>query len=147
MKNILVAISLPQDAKQLFDQAVKIAKSTGGKLWIVHVSKADPEDLLLREAGPQYLYRKRAEDREKAKKFVEQEAKEITKNHDIPAEGLLIQGSITKTIKDIVNKYNIDLIVAGHRKKDFLYDLFAANRKKDLVDELKIPLLSVPLQP
>ena len=119
MKNILVAISLSQDAKQLFDQAVKIAKSTGGKLWIVHVSKADPEDLLLREAGPQYLYEKRAEDREKAKKFVEQEAKEITKNHDVPAEGLLIQGSITKTIKNMVNKYNINLVVAGQRKKKF----------------------------
>jgi len=52
---------LPQDAKQLFDQAVKTAKSTGGKLWIVHISKADLEDMLLREAGPQFLYEKRAE--------------------------------------------------------------------------------------
>lgn len=78
---------------------------------------------------------------------MEQEAKEITKNHDVPAEGLLIQGSITKTIKNMVNNYNIDLVVAGHRKKDFLYDLLTSNRKKDLVDELKIPLLSVPLQP
>ena len=146
MKNILVAISQPKDAKQLISQAVKIAQDTGGKLWIVHVTEADPDDFLAREAGPQYVYDKRAETRKKATSFVNERAREISPEYSISAEGLIIQGAVAKTIKETVEKYNIDLVVAGHRKKDFLYSLFTANRKKDLVDELKIPLLAVPLQ-
>ncbi|MDX1700802.1 MAG: universal stress protein [Melioribacteraceae bacterium] len=146
MKNILVAISQPEDAQQLISQAVKIAQDTGGKLWIVHVTEADPDDFLAREAGPQYVYDKRAETRKKATSFVNERAREISPEYSISAEGLIIQGAVAKTIKETVEKYNIDLVVAGHRKKDFLYSLFTANRKKDLVDELKIPLLAVPLQ-
>ena len=146
MKNILIAISQPEDAKQLISQAVKIAQDTGGKLWIVHVTEADPDDFLAREAGPQYIYDKRAETRKKAKTYVDEQAIKINSEYGISAEGLVIQGAVAKTIKETVEKYNIDLVVAGHRKKDFLYSLFTANRKKDLVDELKIPLLAVPLQ-
>ena len=146
MKNILVAISQPKDTKQLISQAVKIAQDTGGKLWIVHVTEANPDDFLAREAGPQYIYDKRAETRKKAKTYVDEQAIKINSEYGISAEGLVIQGAVAKTIKETVEKYNIDLVVAGHRKKDFLYSLFTANRKKDLVDELKIPLLAVPLQ-
>ena len=146
MKNILIAISQPEDAQKLISQAVKIAKDTGGKLWIVHVTEADPDDFLAREAGPQYIYDKRAETRKKATSFVNERAREIIAELGIPAEGLVIQGAVAKTIKETVDKYNIDLVVAGHRKKDFLYNLFTANRKKDLVDELNIPLLAIPLQ-
>lgn len=146
MKNILVAISQPEDAQQLISQAAKIAQDTGGKIWIVHVSEADPDDFLAREAGPQFVYEKRAETRKKAKVFVEDRAREINTGLGIPAEGLVIQGTVAKTLKETVEKYQIDLVVAGHRKKDFLYNIFTANRKKDLLDELKIPLLAVPLQ-
>ena len=146
MKNILIAISQPEDAKQLISQVVKIAQDTGGKLWIVHVTEADPDDFLAREAGPQYIYEKKAETRKKAKTYVDDRAREISTEFSIPAQGLVIQGAVAKTIKETVEKYNIDLVVAGHRKKDFLYSLFTANRKKDLVNELKIPLLAVPLQ-
>ena len=146
MKNILVAISQPEDAQQLISQAAKIAQDTGGKIWIVHVSEADPDDFLAREAGPQFVYEKRAETRKKAKAFVEDRAREISTGLGIPAEGLVIQGTVAKTLKETVEKYQIDLVVAGHRKKDFLYNIFTANRKKDLLDELKIPLLAVPLQ-
>ena len=145
MKNIIVAISQAKDAQKLISQAVKIAQDTGGKLWIVHVTEADPDDFLALEAGPQYVYDKRAENRQNARIFVDEKAKSINEL-GIPAEGIVIQGSVAKTIKETVDKYNIDLIVAGHRKKDFLYNLFTANRKKDLVDELNIPLLAVPLQ-
>jgi hypothetical protein len=44
-----------------------------------------------------------------------------------------------------VEDRNIDLVVAGHKKKNFFYDLFNENKKKDLIDELKIPLLAVPI--
>lgn len=145
MKNILVAISQPQDAEQLIAQAVKLARYANGKIWITHVTEPNPDDFLAREAGPQYKYDQKAKSRTKEANFIKQCAEEITKNNNIPAEGLLIVGTVPEAIQNKVEECNIDLVVTGHRKKDFLYGLFTANKKKDLVDVLNIPLLAVPL--
>lgn len=145
MKNILVAIAKPENAVKLIDQAIKLAKLSNAKIWILHVTAPDPDDFLAREAGPQHLYDKRAENRKKEAASIEQWTKEITSVHNIPAEGLLIKGSLIKTIKEKVDENNIDLIIAGHQRKNFLYEMFTTNKKKDLIDELKIPLLAVPL--
>lgn len=145
MKNILVAIGKPEHADPLLAQAVKLAKLSNGKIWILHVSASDPDNFLAQEAGPQYVLDERAEDRKKEASFVKQCAEKIFNNHDIPAEGILVKGSIPTAIKNKVEEHNIDLVVAGHQKKDFLYGLFTSNKKKDLVDELKIPLLAVPI--
>ena len=145
MKNILVAIGNPRHADQLLAHAVKLAKLTNGKIWIFHVSASDTDDFLARESGPQFVYDKRSEDREKEAVFVKQHAEAVKKDHGIPAEGFLVQGSVATAIKNKVEEYKIDLVIAGHHKKDFLYNLFTANTKKDLVDELNIPLLAVPV--
>lgn len=146
MKNILVAIDRPKNAEQLISEAVKVAKLTNGKIWILHVTAPDPDDFLAREAGPQFVYDQRAEARKEEAAFVQKCADEIEKNHNIPAAGVLVEGAIPKAIKAKVDEHQIDLVIAGHQKKNFLYGLFAANKKKDLVDELKIPLLAVPLE-
>ncbi len=145
MENILVAIDRPEHANQLIDQAVRLAKLTHGKIWIIHVSPADPDDYLAREAGPQYVYDQRAEERKKEAAFIARCAEEIRSEHGLSAEGLLVTGSITETLRKKVEEHNIDLVVAGHQKRNLLYDLFTTNKKKDLIDELKVPLLAVPL--
>ena len=145
MRNILVAIGNPQHADPLIAEAVKLANLTDGKIWILHVTAPDPDDFLARESGPQFVYDKRSEERKKEASFVKQRAEEIVKDHNIPAEGFLVEGAVATAIKKKVEEHKIDLVVAGHQKKDFLYGLFTANKKKDLVDELKIPLLAVPI--
>lgn len=145
MKNILVAIDEPKEADQLTAQAVEIAKLTNAKIWIIHVTESNPDDFLSREAGPQYVYDKRTENNKKEAAAIKEWAREVTEKYNVSAEGLLIEGSVIKSIKKIVDEQNIDLVVAGHKKKNFLYGLFTENKKKDLIDELKIPLLAVPL--
>ncbi len=145
MKNILVAVDEPKEANQLITHAVEIAKLTHAKIWIIHVTEANPEDYLSREAGPQYVYDKRTEKHKLEAASIKEWARDITEKHNVNAEGLLIEGSVIKSIKKIVDENNIDLVVAGHKKKNFLYGLFTANKKKDLIDELKIPMLAVPL--
>jgi nucleotide-binding universal stress UspA family protein len=145
MKNLLVAIDRHKDAKQLIDQAVQLAKLTGAKIWIIHVTEADPDDFLAKEAGPQFKYDKRAEERKKEAAVIKKWAQEIEKEHNLEVEGLLIEGSVTKSIRKLVDECNIDLVVAGHRKKNLVYGLFTSNKKRDLIDDLKIPLMAVPL--
>ncbi len=145
MKNLLVAIDRRQDAEQLMTQAIKIAKLTDAKIWIMHVTEADPDDFLAREAGPQYVYEKRAKERKNASLEIQKWVEEVKEKYSIDIEGLVINGEVTKSIKNIVDERNIDLVVAGHKKKSLLYGLFTANKKKDLIDDLKIPLLAIPL--
>jgi len=145
MENILVAIGQTKDADKLIAQAVKFATYSKGKIWIIHVATPDPDSLIGREAGPQFIYDQRAENRKKEAAFIQQLAQDIREKYGIEAESILVQGAVSKVIREKTEKYNIDLVIAGHRRKDFLYNLFTANNKKDLVDELKIPLLAVPL--
>lgn len=145
MKNILVAVDEPKEAAQLIAQAVKIGKPVNAKIWIIHVTEPTPHDFLSREAGPQYVYDKRVEDSKKDSAAIKQWAMDVVTNDNVEAEGLIIEGSVTKSIKKIVEEKGIDLVVAGHKKNDFLFSLFAHNKKKNLIDELKIPLLAVPL--
>ncbi|HSI70354.1 MAG TPA: hypothetical protein VK941_08990 [Gillisia sp.] len=69
----------------------------------------------------------------------------MEENFNVKAEGLLIEEAVIKSIKKIEEERNIDLVVAGHKKKDFLYGLFTENKKKDLIEELRISLLAIPL--
>ncbi len=145
MKNILVAVDHKKDAEILISHSVEIAKLNNAKIWIIHVTEADPDDFLAREAGPQYVYEKRAEERKVEKATIEKWAEDVAQKHNIVVEGRLIEGSVIKSIKKLVDECNIDLVVAGHKKRNLVYGLFTSNKKKDLIDELKIPLLAVPL--
>lgn len=145
MKNILVAIDRKKEAGQLIARAVALAKLCRAKIWIIHVTQPDPDDFLTREAGPQYVYDKRSKKRKEEAALIQQWVEDLKKENEVEAEGLLIEGPVVKSLRKITEENNIDLVVAGHKKKNFLYSLFAANKKKDLVDELKIPLLAVPL--
>lgn len=145
MKNILVAVDKKKDAETLSSHAVKLAKLTNAKIWIIHVTEADPDDFLAREAGPQYKYEKNSEKRKEKAASLKQWTEEFIEKYGVSAEGLLIEGPVTKSIKKIVEDHDIDLVVAGHKKKNLFYGLFNENQKKDLIDELKIPLLAVPL--
>lgn len=145
MKNILVAVDKKKDAETLSSHAVKIAKLTNAKIWIIHVAEADPDDFLAREAGPQYKMEKRSEERKEKAASLKQWTEDFIEKYDVSAEGLLIEGPVAKSIKKIVEEHHIDLVVAGHKKKNLFYGMFRDNKKKDLIDELQIPLLAVPL--
>lgn len=145
MKNILIAVDEPEEADRLTAEAVKIAKLTNAKIWIIHVSESNPDDFLSREAGPQYVYDQRDKDRKKEAASLNQWANDIIETHGIASEGLLLEGLLVKSIKKIVEQQGIDLIVAGHKPKNLMHEVFTANIKKDLIDDLKIPLLAVPL--
>mgnify|MGYP001945264017 CR=1 FL=1 len=145
MENILVAIGQTKDADKLITQAVKFASYSNGKIWIIHVATPDPDTLIARESGPQFIYDQRAENRKKEAAFIEKLAQDITKNYHIEAESILVQGAVSKVIREKVDKFKIDLVIAGHRRKEILYSVFTSINKNNLVDKLNIPLLAVPL--
>src|SRR5690606_11510524 len=96
MENILVAIGQTKDADKLIAKAVKLASYSNGKIWIIHVATPDPDTLIGRESGPQFIYDQRAENRKKEEAFIQKLAQDITENHHIEAESILVQGAVSK---------------------------------------------------
>ena len=144
MKNILVAINFEKNASKLVSKAEELAKPFGSKIWLLHVAEPDPDSFIGLEAGPQYAQEKRVAERKKEADLVQQLAAALqAKNFD--AEGLLIEGPTVKTIKKEVQKLNADLVIAGHQKKNFFYELFVGKLEHDLIEDLNVPILLVPV--
>lgn len=144
MKNILVAINVANNAERLLAKAEEIAKAFDSKIWILHVSEPDPDDYLGLEAGPQYAQDKRVENRKKDAALVKRLADSLAEKN-IAAEGLLLKGSTTKMIKKEVRELNVDLVIAGHHRRNFFYQMFVGNIEQDLMQDLNVPVLLVPV--
>ncbi|WP_029038814.1 universal stress protein [Salinimicrobium xinjiangense] len=145
MKKILVAINVEKNADRLLGKAEEIARAFGSKVWILHVSEADPDDFLGLEAGPQFAQDKRVENRKKEKDLVQRLAAGLQQK-DIKAEGVQLEGSTVKMIKAAVRDLDADLIIAGHHRRNFFYQMFVGSIEQDLMEDLNIPVMLVPVK-
>lgn len=145
MKKILVAINVEKNAGHLIAKAEEVAKAFDSKIWILHVSEPDPDDYLGLEAGPQFAQDKRVENRKKEGALVQRLAEEL-RQKNIEAEGMQLKGSTAKMIKSAVEDLNADLLIAGHHKRNFFYQMFVGGVDQDIIDRLNIPVLLVPVK-
>ena len=145
MKKILVAINVEKNAERLLAKAEEIAKAFGSKIWILHVSEPDPDDFLGLEAGPQFAQDKRVENRKREGALVKRLAEEL-REKNIEAQAVQLEGSTAKMIKTEVQEINADLVIAGHHKRNFFYQMFVGSVEQDLIDDLKVPVLLVPVK-
>ena len=143
MKNILVTIEFEDQSSLLMEKATQIAAKFGAKLWLVHVAEPDPEFVGFR-TGPQYVRDTIAKDLRKEHRILQKYADEM-KTNGIESEGLLVQGLIVETIISESEKLNVDLIVIGHHKHGFLYNLFMSGTSESLIEQSNIPVLTIPL--
>ena len=144
MRNILVAINKEQNVGRLLARAEELAGAFGSKIWILHVSEPDPDDYLGLEAGPQFAHEKRLQNRKKEGELVKRLAEDL-QQRNYKAEGMQLQGSTAKLIKDQVKELNADLLIAGHHRRNFFYQLFVGNVEQEIIEDLKIPVLLVPV--
>lgn len=144
MKKILVAINVEKNADRLLGKAEEIATAFGSKVWILHVSEPDPDDYLGLEAGPQFAQDKRVENRKKEGELVQRLAAQLQQKN-IEAEGVQLAGSTAKMIKEAVRKVNADVVIAGHHKKNFFYQMFVGSIEQDIMQDLNVPVLLVPV--
>lgn len=145
MKKILVAINIEKNADRLIAKAEEIAKAFNSKIWILHVSEPDPDDYLGLEAGPQFAQDKRVENRKKEGALVQRLAEEL-RQRNVEADGVQLKGSTAKMIESAVRDLNADLVIAGHHKRNFFYQMFVGGIEQDIIDRLNIPVLLVPVK-
>ena len=143
MKNILVTIEFEDQSDLLIEKATEIAAKYGAKVWLVHIAAPEP-DFIGYGTGPQYVRYTVAQDLREEHRTLQKYADEM-KNNGVEAEGLLVQGSTIETIVKESEKLNIDMIVIGHHKHGFLYNLFMTGTDELLIEQSNIPVLTIPL--
>ncbi len=143
MKNILVGIDFHENTSKLLKQAAIIAEPFQSKIWLVHVAAPDP-DFVGYEAGPQSVRDNRADDLNNEHTKLQQMATEL-QNSGLNAEALLVQGATVETLVNEANKLQADMMIVGHHDYNFLQKLFKQEVSTDIIDEIKLPVLIVPL--
>ncbi len=63
----------------------------------------------------------------------------------LDVEGLLIQGPTIEMIEGEVKKLDIDLLIMGSHKHGFLYETFVGNTAFQIIREVTIPVMIIPL--
>lgn len=142
MKNILVAVDIETGDKLLLAQAAALAKADT-KVWIVHVAAPDP-DFVGFDAGPVYVRKTLAADLRDEHKALQQYAQQLAEK-GITAESLLVQGPTVQTIFDEVDKLEVELLILGSHKHNFLKRVFGEDVSRQVISSSKIPVLIVPL--
>lgn len=143
MENILVTIDFNDSEKLLIDKAFQLAKAFGSKVWLLHI--ADPEpDFVGYKVGPQYIRDSVASELRNEHRRIQEYTVKL-KEKGIEAEGLLIQGATIEMILEESKKLHVDLIIAGHHERGFLFNAMVGSVSANIMNKSKIPVLIVPL--
>lgn len=144
LSNILVSIDFDGNEKLILDKALEFSKAFKAKVWLIHIAAPNP-DFVGYEVGPQYIRDQRAEDLKKEHKLLQQYSNFLNTN-GVESESLLIQGATTEMIIEESHKLNTDMIIIGHNKHNFLYQIFVNSVSEDLIKQSHIPVLVIPLK-
>jgi nucleotide-binding universal stress UspA family protein len=140
---MLVAIDFKGNEQQVIDKAYEFAKAFKAKIWLIHIAAPNP-DYVGFEAGPQYIRDNRATQLKKEHKLLETYSDNL-ENKGVKAEGLLVQGVTIDMIIEESKKLDIDLIIAGHSERSFLYKAIFGRISRKIIKESNIPTLIVPI--
>ncbi len=143
MKNILVSIDFDDKEHLLLKKALEFGKAFNAKVWLIHIAAPDP-DFIGYDVGPQYIRDTRADELRDEHKLLQKFADELNKE-GVETEGLLVQGATIEMIVKEAKKLKTELIIAGHNKRNFLYQAFVGSVSEDIINETDIPVLVVPL--
>lgn len=144
MKNILVSIDFEKETGLLIDRAIELAKKFSSKIIIVHIAAPDP-DFVGYEVGPQNVRDVRARELKEEHSMLESYVRQV-KQKGIDAEGMLMEGVTVPSLLRTVKKLNIDFVVIGHHKRNYFYKAFVGNTDIALINQLNVPVLTVPLK-
>lgn len=142
MKNILVSIDFDDLTAKLIDHALKLAEKKETMIWLLHVAAPDP-DFVGYEVGPQYVRDSRADKLKDEMAKLSEQADRIA-DMGYRSDGILIQGATPEAIVSESEKLNIDLIIVGRQKHNFMYTLWFGSTPDELIKRSKIPVLVIP---
>lgn len=142
-KRILVAVDGSPTSKRGLDEAIRLAKSTGSRLLLVHVVN---EMIFLDNGAAAFYFDKMVESLREAGTKTLEEAAAIVRRADIPFEQRLIDNFGGRPADEIVKaakEWSADLIALGTHGRRGLKRLAMGSDAEIVVRESPVPVLLV----
>ena len=143
MINIVLPVDFSDATEKLTNGAVKFAKETGGKIFLIHIAPTDI-GFAIGDLGFQYF--PEVEQNEVKQELIQLnsiEQKIISQGVD--CEHLMKQGILGDIILEYAKEKNAQYIVMGSHGRSNMYDVFVGSLTKELTRKSKIPVLVVPI--
>ncbi|MDQ0477402.1 MULTISPECIES: universal stress protein [Chryseobacterium] len=143
MINIILPVDFSEATDKLVEGAVKFAKETSGKIYLIHVAPSDI-GFAIGDMGFQYFP-------EVEQNEIKQELLQLnTIEQRIIAQGidcehLLKQGVAGDIILEYAKDKRAGYIVMGSHGRSNMYDVFVGSLTKELTRRSPIPVLVIPI--
>ncbi|WHF51615.1 universal stress protein [Chryseobacterium gotjawalense] len=143
MINIILPVDFSEATDKLVEGAVKFAKETSGKIYLIHVAPSDI-GFAIGDMGFQYFP-------EVEQNEIKQELLQLnTIEQRIIAQGidcehLLKQGVAGDIILEYAKDKTAGYIVMGSHGRSNMYDVFVGSLTKELTRRSPIPVLVIPI--
>ena len=143
MINIVLPIDFSDATEKLTNGAVKFAKETGGKIFLIHIA---PTDIGFAIGDMGFQYFPEVEQNEIKQELIQLnniEQKIISQG--VECEHLLKQGLSGDIILEYAKEKNANYIVMGSHGRSNMYDVFVGSLTKELTRKSQIPVLVIPI--
>lgn len=144
MKSILAALDFSAAMPEVAAKAAALARTTGARLWLVHVAAPEP-DLVGTRVGPKYVREDRAN-------TLRQEHRELHALRDKLAESgtdveaLLVQGPTVSTLLENAAELKVDVIVMGTHGRSGIRRMLMGSVCEQVLRESPVPLHIIPIR-
>jgi nucleotide-binding universal stress UspA family protein len=142
MQNILVAVDFSPVCQAVLDEAAKLARGFGSKLWVLHAAAPEP-DFVGYDPGPLGVRDQVAHHLRERHQMVQTMAEQLRET-GLDATALLVQGPTTETIVGEAEKLAADLIVVGSHGHGALARAIVGSTSRSLLSKADVPVLVVP---
>lgn len=142
MTHIVLPVDFSDTTEILLNGAIKFAKETNGKIFLIHVTPADI-GFAIGDMGFQYFPEiEKNEIREELIQLNQIEQKITAEG--ITCEHLLKQGNACDIILDYAAEKQADYILMGSHGRSGIYDVFVGSLTKELTRKSPLPVLVIP---
>ncbi len=137
-KNILLATDFSPASKKAFEYAASLARRYGSAIYLTHVITVDGYPL----ASPEYVASSLQEMHVEAK----QGFRELLKSGELielPFKVLIQEGNLWPSIEELINTYDIDLLVVGTRGVGAVEKVLIGSGAEEIFRKARVPVLTV----
>tara|TARA_B100000287_G_scaffold295189_1_gene278491 strand:+ start:337 stop:783 length:447 start_codon:yes stop_codon:yes gene_type:complete len=145
-KKILCPIDLKRKSDKAFEHAVRLAHQFHSEIVLLNINDEfqTKEDMIMSRVSIDQINNRYRDIALKARLELDQ-LKENLETEDISISVLLRKGTPGDVILDVCNEISADLIVLGANGKDSLSDYFLGTTASHVVDQSKVPILTISL--
>ena len=143
MINIVLPVDFSDATEKLTNGAVKFAKETGGKIFLIHIAPTDI-GFVIGDMGFQYF--PEVEQNEIKRELIHlNDIEQKIISQGVECEHLMKQGLSGDIILEYAKEKNANYIVMGSHGRSNMYDVFVGSLTKELTRKSQIPVLVSPI--